>query len=177
MIIKCGRLEFDLTKQDLIMYNGACYQIITRKNDKGFDSYSPQIALGKAKILIKEGKLKEVKLQYPPHKLGKLVYYRIVEQGYRVEVDEQFMRKQNHPFTKNYADVTEFFFNEGVNYHFDSPWGEPEPIILHFRAYGQSYTIEYTEDRGFIFCCEEYPNPTSLIEAINKQCRGNDNAF
>lgn len=177
MIVKCGRVEYDLTLQDLILYNEACYQIITRSNNKGFDSYAPKIALGVAKKLIKEGKLREVKLTYPPHKDPKLKYYRIFEEGYKVELTESFLKVQKHPKTEKYAEVKEFFYNEGVNVYFDNVLGEPDTILLHFRSYGQSYTIEHTEDRGFIFCCEEYSDIKSLIDAINKRCRGNDLRF
>ena len=45
MKVKSGRHEFDLTVQDQILYNGACYQIIIRKIDSGFDALTPRIAL------------------------------------------------------------------------------------------------------------------------------------
>lgn len=39
--LKIGRNVFDIDENDMILDNGACYQIITRKIVKGFDSYSP----------------------------------------------------------------------------------------------------------------------------------------
>jgi len=55
--IKAGRKEYDLTKDDNIMYNGHCYQIITRLSGYGWDATTPIIAKAKAEKLIKEGKL------------------------------------------------------------------------------------------------------------------------
>jgi hypothetical protein len=57
MIIKCGRREFDLNEKDEIMYNGACYQIITRKYRQGWNELTPVIAINIVKKLIKEGKI------------------------------------------------------------------------------------------------------------------------
>ncbi len=54
MKVKCGRAEYDLNKDDEIMYNGACYQIITRLAK---DCSSPTIAKKRAKDMIKSGKL------------------------------------------------------------------------------------------------------------------------
>lgn len=77
MKIKCGRKEFELNEKDLIMDNGACYQLITRRIGIGYESKVPMLAKGKANQLIKEGKLKEVKLENPPFKGGGLKYYSI----------------------------------------------------------------------------------------------------
>jgi hypothetical protein len=49
LIIKCGRKEFDLNENDEIMYNGACYQIITKKYREGWDELTPRIANAIAK--------------------------------------------------------------------------------------------------------------------------------
>ena len=57
MLIKAGRKEYDLTKDDNIMYNGSCYQIITRLTENGWDGRTPVIAKARAEKLIKEGKL------------------------------------------------------------------------------------------------------------------------
>jgi hypothetical protein len=77
MKIKCGRNEFDLTEKDIIMYNGACYQLITRTIHKGWHSHYPVLANGKAEKLIKDGLLKEATLENPPHKIGNIIYYSI----------------------------------------------------------------------------------------------------
>jgi hypothetical protein len=57
MKIKCGREEFDLTAQDEILFNGACYQIITRRTGIGLNSYIPKIAKTTASKMIKNGEL------------------------------------------------------------------------------------------------------------------------
>jgi hypothetical protein len=57
MLVKCGREEFDLTKDDEIMYNGACYQVITRTSGFGWNKSTPVLAKGKAEKLIKDGLL------------------------------------------------------------------------------------------------------------------------
>jgi hypothetical protein len=77
MNIKCGREEFALTEKDIIMYNGACYQLITRKIIKGWSTTSPVLAKAKAVKLIKDGKLKETIIENPPYKSEGLVYYSI----------------------------------------------------------------------------------------------------
>lgn len=59
MIIKCGREEIDLNNNDEVFYNGACYQIKTRKCGT-----LPVIATNKAKKLIKDGILIEVKRKF-----------------------------------------------------------------------------------------------------------------
>ncbi len=71
MIIKCGRREFDLNSKDIIMFNGACYQIITRKIPAGWHYSAPILAKGKAEKMIRNGTLKVVK------KDNSLVYFKI----------------------------------------------------------------------------------------------------
>ena len=79
MIVKCGRTEFDLNRSDDIMYNGACYQIVTRKNGIGFDSYPPKIAKAKAEKMIKDGDLVFDRLQKSDYSNSELAYYKIKE--------------------------------------------------------------------------------------------------
>jgi hypothetical protein len=57
MIVKCGRVEFELNHQDMIMYNGACYQLVTRKVGSGWNAIHPILAKSKAEKLIKSGQL------------------------------------------------------------------------------------------------------------------------
>lgn len=57
MKIKCGRQEFDLTKNDVILDNGACFQIMTRKVFKGWSDYPPVVSKVLARKLIKNGDL------------------------------------------------------------------------------------------------------------------------
>ena len=57
MKIKCGREEFDLNEKDIILDNGACFQILTRETGKGWTKYPPVIAKGLTDKLIKNGDL------------------------------------------------------------------------------------------------------------------------
>jgi hypothetical protein len=61
VIVKCGRKEYDLNSKDVIMYNGACYQIITREVRNGWFTYPPRIPTAKAIKMIKDGRLKLAK--------------------------------------------------------------------------------------------------------------------
>lgn len=42
--LKVGRNVFDIDNNDLILDNGACYQIITKEIRKGFDRITPKIS-------------------------------------------------------------------------------------------------------------------------------------
>jgi len=77
MKIKCGRVEYELNENDIVMYNGACYQLITRRVWKGFNQTVPIISKSKAIKLIKDGLLKEKKLDNPPHESKSIIYYSI----------------------------------------------------------------------------------------------------
>lgn len=79
VIVKCGREEYTLNKKDVIFFNGACYQIITREISRGWDKYSPRLAIRLAKQLIKEGKLKEYKPSNAPYYGEGYKYYRLSE--------------------------------------------------------------------------------------------------
>ncbi len=57
MLVKCGRDEIDLNENDEIMFNGAWYQIITRKVGFGWNEKTPIIAKAKAEKMIKDGLL------------------------------------------------------------------------------------------------------------------------
>ena len=54
LLVKCGRKEYELELSDEIMYNGACYQITTKKK---FNEPNPILAKRKAEELIKNGDL------------------------------------------------------------------------------------------------------------------------
>ena len=58
MIIKCGRREFTVTENDLILDNGACYILITQSYQDGWSKCNPTVAKSTFKKLLKEGKLK-----------------------------------------------------------------------------------------------------------------------
>ncbi len=57
MVIKAGRKEYDLNENDRILFNGACYQLITRELRIGFDKNTPIISKTLMKKLIKESKI------------------------------------------------------------------------------------------------------------------------
>jgi hypothetical protein len=57
MLVKCGRVEIDLTNKDEVMYNGHCYQITSRKVGHGWNTSIPMIAKRTAEKMIKDGKL------------------------------------------------------------------------------------------------------------------------
>ena len=61
MIVKCGRREYDVTENDVVLYNGSCYQIITKNTGSGWDEYPVILAKAKAVKLIKEGALVKYK--------------------------------------------------------------------------------------------------------------------
>lgn len=42
--LKVGRNVFDIDNNDLILDNGACYQIITKEIRKGFDRITPKMS-------------------------------------------------------------------------------------------------------------------------------------
>lgn len=75
MKISCNRVEYTLDNTDLIMFNGNCYQIVTKKvTQRGFcGGYPPIIAKSKAKKLIKDNILIEVN----KNEKDGLTYYQI----------------------------------------------------------------------------------------------------
>lgn len=42
--LKVGRKIFDIDQNDLILDNGACYQIVTQEIRKGFDRITPKMS-------------------------------------------------------------------------------------------------------------------------------------
>lgn len=58
MEVKCGRQIFEVTNKDLVLYNGACYQITTR-------GYA-LIAKARAKKMIKDGDMIECNSRQKP---------------------------------------------------------------------------------------------------------------
>lgn len=71
MEVKCGRKTIVLDENDVIMFNGVCYQITTQLKVDGWYSYPFKIANGKAEKMIKRGELVKVKED------GSLTYYQI----------------------------------------------------------------------------------------------------
>lgn len=64
MEIKCGRRTFDCTSKDLILDNGACYQIITKEYKQGWSCQTPVVSKTLFKKLLKEGKIRKSKKRY-----------------------------------------------------------------------------------------------------------------
>ncbi|PGO60657.1 hypothetical protein [Priestia megaterium] len=81
MEIKCGRETFQLTSEDVIMYNGSIYQLVTKRAGVGWGRHIPVIAKTKAIELIKKGLIKRVELEDPPFNTSSpsLYYYKISE--------------------------------------------------------------------------------------------------
>ena len=55
--MKIGRYEFDINENDVIMDNGSCYQLITRKAGHGFEKTAPIISRTLFNKLLKEEKI------------------------------------------------------------------------------------------------------------------------
>jgi len=53
--MKIGRNEFDINENDVILDNGACYQLASRTITKGWSSYSPVIGKTQFNKLLKLG--------------------------------------------------------------------------------------------------------------------------
>lgn len=61
MEIKRGRKTFNCTSKDLILDNGACYQLITQKYFKDWYNQTPHVSKILFKKLLKEGKIRKSK--------------------------------------------------------------------------------------------------------------------
>lgn len=77
MLIKCRHEEFDVNETDLVMYNGACYQLVTKQSYRGWDWSYPLIAKSKAEKMIRDG-LMVLKNEKDDHGM-KLLYYTFKE--------------------------------------------------------------------------------------------------
>ena len=64
MKIKCGRKEFDVSNKDIIMDNGCCYQLVTKKIRKGYYDYSPVVSKTLFNSLLKNGKIYATDMKY-----------------------------------------------------------------------------------------------------------------
>ncbi|MED3792398.1 hypothetical protein P4571_08075 [Niallia alba] len=79
MELKAGRNTYELNKNDVVLYNGAAYILITRKERVGWSESSPTVAKVRMEKLIKEGKFKEVRFKNPPYKDEFMKYYKITQ--------------------------------------------------------------------------------------------------
>lgn len=64
--MRIGRYEFDINESDLILDNGACYQLITREVGSVFYRTAPKVSKAMFKRLLKE------KIIYTNEELAKL---------------------------------------------------------------------------------------------------------
>lgn len=64
MEIKCGRRIFNVTSKDLILDNGACYQLITQKYFKDWHNCTPVVSKTLFKKLLVMGKIRKSEKRY-----------------------------------------------------------------------------------------------------------------
>lgn len=81
--------------------------------------------------------------------------------------DEEIPNIADH---ESLPELLRFLDSENVKYYFDEDYQD----TLFFRSYGTRYSIKYLEDGALAFICEPYEDVKSLIEAIDKKCRGGD---
>lgn len=60
-VLKIGRREVDINENDIVLFNGACWQLITRKITKGWNSFYPLMSIALCNKLIKKNVLCMVK--------------------------------------------------------------------------------------------------------------------
>ena len=53
--LKFGRNVFDITDKDVVMFNGACWQLISQKIFDGWYNYSPKISKTMCEKFVKKG--------------------------------------------------------------------------------------------------------------------------
>ena len=61
MIVKIGRNHFDITEDDVVLFNGAIWQLISQRIAKGWNKYVPVIGKIKAEKWKKTGVIYLVK--------------------------------------------------------------------------------------------------------------------
>lgn len=57
--LKIGQRTYTITDEDKVMFNGNCYQLITRYYRRGWDKITPKLSKAKAEKYIKQGFLVE----------------------------------------------------------------------------------------------------------------------
>lgn len=55
--LKVGRNVFDINENDIVLFNGACWMLLTRKIIKGWHDYSPTVSKALCKKLVKKNVL------------------------------------------------------------------------------------------------------------------------
>lgn len=61
MIVKIGRNHFEITEDDVVLFNGAIWQLISQRIAKGWNHYVPVIGKTKAEKWKKRGAIYLVK--------------------------------------------------------------------------------------------------------------------
>lgn len=64
MKVNFGRNTFDITNKDRVLFNGACYILITQKVYRGYGEDNPTIPKYKAKKFVKSNILVECNEKY-----------------------------------------------------------------------------------------------------------------
>lgn len=59
--LKVGREIYDINKDDIVLFNGACWQLITRKVFNGWHEYSPTMSKTLCKKLLNKNILVLIK--------------------------------------------------------------------------------------------------------------------
>lgn len=80
MIVKCRNREFDCKQHDLILDNGACYQIITKSYRTGYSNYTPVLSKTTFKKLLKEDYIVLSDRKYKA-KFGEMDLYEFTEKS------------------------------------------------------------------------------------------------
>lgn len=84
MIINCGRKKFEVNENDVLLFNGCCWQLITKKVRKGYGFTTPVVSKTLCNKLIKEKKIymfrREKEYVTENGKQMGLYYYRFVKE-------------------------------------------------------------------------------------------------
>lgn len=84
MIIKCGRKEYEVNEHDILLFNGSCWQLITKKERKGYGFATPVVSKTLCNKLLKENKIymfrKEKEYVTENGKQMGLYYYRFAKE-------------------------------------------------------------------------------------------------
>lgn len=59
--LKIGRDVFDVNDRDVVLFNGACWQLISRRIKSGWSSYCPKMSKTLSEKLLRKGVLYLVK--------------------------------------------------------------------------------------------------------------------
>lgn len=53
--LKIGRMFFDITEKDVVLFNGACWQLISQTIHSGWNSYYPPMSKIMCEKFVKKG--------------------------------------------------------------------------------------------------------------------------